>query len=1278
MQKLFLKWYGLLSILCIWGFSADLKAEVIRIPVVLSWKTTAGNNDAGKQNLRRPVFTDAVFIKVFGDLPLYRKSIALNGDRDIKVSLENISYSAAESGIADPGQLLGDRINVSYSIVYERKQPKVLVSLIPVRTAGGMYERAQSFEIVITYTPGFKTQTFSKAGFASQSVLSSGSWYKINVNQTGVQRIDKAFLKSMGIDPSAVDPRTIKIYGNGPGMLPGLNTAPRTDDLKENAILVKGESDGVFNDDDAILFFGKAQKDVWLFDKTNSVYKHENNIYSDVTCYFLTFGGAAGKRISTVAPSTENSPASSHHDYLYIHESEKSNLIRTGKRWLGEEFNRQTSYNFSVKIPHLDNAQNIFMRSSVAAHSYANSSFSVFVNGAQQISHANISFVGATFEDAFAEGDDQTADFKVTQGNLGITYTYNQPLAGSIGWLDFFEIQARQANVFDGPQLLFSDKATIGSGKITKFIFSSSISPSIWDVTDPSVPEAITASSFNGSELTFVRATDTLRSFLLFDNVTFFTPVASGKTENQNIHGLGPADMFIVTHSDFLSEANRLAVFHRSGGMRVQVITTTQVYNEFSGGVQDISAIRDMMRMFYKRATTNQDLPKYLLLFGRASYDYKNRIANNTNFVPTFESYESFQPVVSYCSDDYYGLLDDGEGSWDIGNDPDEGLDIGIGRFPATTAENAATMVNKTILYVTDPDRGDWKSKTVFVADDEDANDHQEQADILANSVRANFRNYNVQKIFIDAFKEVNTSGGPRNPDAQAEIVRSVERGCFIFNYNGHGGEVGLAAERILNTDDIQNWTNGKRLPLFVTATCEFSRFDDPARFAAGEMVLLNPNGGGIGLFTTVRLVSSGDNFSLNTAFYKYAGLDSAGAGSRLLLGEIMRKTKNDVMTRNSRNFTLLADPALMLAYPTMRAFTTSVNTHAVPAPDTLKAYSKVTITGKVTDLNGNLMAGYNGIVYPTLFDKVSTYETVVNNPGGFNGSQPYSFLLQNNVIHRGKATVKNGVFSFSFIVPKDIAYQVGYGRISYYAENGSTDALGYDESVLVGGTADSIGKDATGPEIKLYLNDERFVFGGLTNQDPLLIAKLADFNGINITGQGIGREISMSLNNSTKITTLNDYYQTKTDSYQEGEVRFKIKGLPAGKNSLKLTAWDVYNNYGEATLDFVVASSEEMALDHVLNYPNPFTTHTTFHFDHNKPGEDLKVMIQVFTLNGKLIKTLQTETATSGNHFDKLTWDGLDDYGDNIGKGVYIYKVKVKSTGGKAAEEFQKLVILN
>ncbi|MES2558769.1 MAG: type IX secretion system sortase PorU [Bacteroidota bacterium] len=1283
-HKKVIKASKVLLLLLFHGVYFGVDAAEIITPVSLRWNITSDYKLQDKLYPQFHTFENAAYHKnKYGALPIVTRNIPISGNQHIQVELRDLVYETLAAGtLFQDKDLLKSEFVIEQELGYIQKNPVLMVQVIPVRInkLSGNIEHLVSFKITIQSDGAAPNSALlAKKAFATNSVLATGEWIKMAINQTGMYALSKNYLKSIGLNTDGIDPRTIKIYGMGGGMLPQKNSDFRHDDLPENAIWVEGESDGVFNEGDRVIFYGKAQQDVWNYSASNGRYAHSTNIYSDVTYYFITYGGVVGKRVPQAPGAGLANTQVTEFDQLYVYEQELYNLIKSGRRWMGEEFSRTATINFTANLGNLNIAEPLYIKSSVTAHSFVPSMFSVSINGNPVINH-NLAQVEANFERPYATNTDALKDatVAVSSGSINVTYTYNLPIPGSVGWLDYFELQSRNVLSQVGPMFSFRDSRSVGAGKISQFNISSGVPVYVWDVSAPTQAVNQTIGS-SGGGYSFVATSDSLREYISFTGQLYLEPISAAKIPNQNLHGLAAADLFIITHPAFVNESQTLARFHiDNSNLRVHVITVNQIYNEFSSGAQDVSAIRDFFRMFYKRAANPQDLPKYVTLFGRASYDYKNRVSNNTNYVPTYESIESYDPVNTYNSDDYLGLLDDTEGKWDSNTDTKELLDIAIGRLPAQDNTQATNMLNKIFNYVKSPVFGDWKTKLVFVADDEDSNIHQSQAEQLANNAILKFKNYNVKKIFIDAFKEENTAGGARNPDAQAEIVHSVEQGAMIINYTGHGGEVGWAGERILNTDDIQRWGNGNKLPLFVTATCEFSRFDDPSRTSAGEMVLLNPNGGGIALFTTVRLVNSGSNFELNSYFYNRVGLDSASAANPLRLGEIMRLTKNDYLSgdKNERNFTLLGDPAIYLAYPTNRIQTTSINNQSVSiTPDTLRAFAKVTISGKFTDLQHNTLSGYTGIVYPTVYDKPSTYRTIGNNPS----SPQANFTMQNNVIYRGKASVVNGLFSFSFVVPKDISYEIGYGKISYEGDNGTSDAIGYFNNMIVGTTSDSIPPDNAGPEIKLYMNDEQFVFGGVTNENPTLIVKLKDENGINITGKGVGRDISMILNNNTtKNVVLNDYYQAKTDSYQEGEVHFKMKDLPQGKNMLKTRAYDVYNNSSDAMLEFVVASSQEMALQHVLNYPNPFTTNTTFHFDHNKAGEPITVQVQIFTISGKLIKTLQTDALTNGNHFDQLNWDGRDDYGDNIGKGVYVYKVKVKSNTGKSAEEFQKMVILN
>jgi hypothetical protein len=537
--------------------------------------------------------------------------------------------------------------------------------------------------------------------------------------------------------------------------------------------------------------------------------------------------------------------------------------------------------------------------------------------------------------------------------------------------------------------------------------------------------------------------------------------------------------------------------------------------------------------------------------------------------------------------------------------------------------------------------------------------------------------NYNIDKIYLDAYQQISTPGGERYPDATAALNHRMERGSLLVNYTGHGGELGWAHERFLEIHDINSWKNQCKLPLFFTATCEFSRWDDPDRTSAGELTFLNPNGGSIGLMSTTRVVYSGPNAILNNNFYNYT-FSAMSNGKMPHLGDLHMLTKKSMPPSqiNHRNFSLLSDPALSLNYPEYTVNTTEINGAPVNPlqPDTIHALSHVTVKGEIRDYNGNLASNFNGIIYPTVYDKPA-YITTLSNDGA--ASPARTFPLQKNILFKGKASVTNGQFSFTFIVPKDIAYNYGNGKISYYAHNGFKDASGFCKDFIIGGTDTSAAKDQAGPDIKLFLNDDKFVFGGITNSEPKIFAVVSDSNGINTSGTNIGHDITAVLDgNNSQPLVLNDYYESDLNNYKKGTVRYPLADLTEGKHTLGFKIWDVYNNSTSSYTEFIVASSADIALKHVLNYPNPFTTHTSFYFEHNQCCTNMDVQIQIFTVSGKMIKSIHQFVNMEGYRSEPIDWDGTDEYGTKIGRGVYIYRLRVKA-GNTIAEQFEKLVIL-
>lgn len=1243
------------------------------------------------------MFEGAIYLDD-NSLPYVVNNLRVRSGNTLKVTLANTKFQqlSAEESEAMSGLEIPNSIELSVSEYTERKQSFVRVSFMPIRKnpTTGKLEKLSSYRLSTTQIASGIRKAATPSGFINTSVLNSGDWFKVAVNQSGIHRITYEDLEELGMDVNSIDPRNLNLYGNGGGMLPQSNSAFRHDDLQLNATEVVGEGDGSFDPGDYILFYAKGPH-TWVQDSSVcGLFRHEFNVYSEKSYYFVTADRGSGRRVSSVASSTAPTThtVTKFVDHVF-HEVDNHNLLKSGREWFGEEFDIQTNYGFDFGFSNVTNDPAYISSRLLAQSTSAATTYSVRVNGAS-VENVIVPQVSGGYNKN-AEDEFTCTELQLSSGNTNIAFNYSKGgNPSAIGWLDYFDIILTRNLQMAGTQMPFRSLESVGSGNISEFrVGNANNAVRVWEVTDPTnVTQRQT--SLNGSIATFKVETDSLREFIAFNGGGFLGVEPIGQVPNQNLHSLESIEMVIVCHPNFLSEAERLANFHQtneSSPLRVQIVTPEQVYNEFSSGAQDVTAIRDFMRMLYQRAGANwQDMPRYLLLFGDASYDYKDRLSENTNYVPTYESLESLTPTISYASDDYYGLLDPNEGEW--ASSSSDALDVGIGRFVVRTAEDARVCVDKIYRYeeldiadlqtehvcadgTTVTTAPDWRNRVVFVADDEDSNMHLNQADQLAELVDTMYPEYNITKIYLDAYVQESTPGGQRYPEVSTAFNSEVNRGNLLVNYTGHGGELGLTHERVLGISDINSWSNSSNLAAFVTATCEFTRYDDPSRISAGELVHLNPDGGAIALFTTSRLVYSAPNFTLNRNFY--LNLLSEQPWGPPTMGDVIRMTKvASGGSVNNRNFLLVGDPAQRLAFPLHGVETTSINGQDINAyTDTINALQLVTISGRMKNRNGQSMSDFNGVVYPTVFDKSTEVSTLGNDPG----SSVRQFSVQKNLIYKGKATVENGEFSFSFVVPRDIAYNYDIGRISYYAEGEGTNANGYFEDFVIGGSNDNAALDEVGPTIGLYMNDESFAFGGTTDENPTLLAVVSDSNGINTVGNGIGHDITAVLNENTNNTiNLNEFYQSDLDSYQSGRVVYPFSDLSEGTHTLKFKIWDVYNNSEEAYTEFVVAESSVLALEHVLNYPNPFTTRTEFMFEHNQPCNSLDVQVQVFTISGKLVKTINETVVTSGFRNEPIAWDGLDDFGQKIGRGVYLYNLKVSTPDGQTAEQIERLVILN
>ncbi len=1202
-----------------------------------------------------PIWNETIFMDTVSDSVLIDNCIFIPLSADEQVLMQDFEKQVTT------GLSYTSKKGVS------QKQSGIQIEMLPfIRDkATNQVMKLSSFRIQFVEQP--MRLKSSAPSYVANSVLSQGNWYKLGVTRTGIYHIDYNDLVAMGINPATLNPAKVGIFSRGGTMLPEANSAARADDLPENAIEVTGQSDGSFDKSDQILFYGQGPV-TWQYNNAGKMWEHTSHLYADTVCYFLTTDRGSGKRISlkNSMEAIETDSVDSY-DYYTFYEENNLNLIKSGRQWFSQIFDVIPERSFPFSIPPLATGGEVKVRCVTAASSALSSSFEF--NTGSQSWNALLPPISTYKDSPVATG---STTYKMLQSvtlPLKVDVRYNKTTASGVGYLDLIDVNARCDLKFTGGQLDFRDVRSTGAGNIAKFRVTEAAGKArVWEVTDPLKVAGINALT-EGNDLVFKLSSDTTRQFVAFDENQFLKPHFLTKIQNQDLHSLAGADMIIIAPKAFMPQALRLANFHSNASdLSVLVLDPATIYNEFSSGTTDITAIRDFLKMLYDKYPS-AGAPKYLLLFGDASYDYKDKISSNTNFVPTWQSPESFSPISSLVSDDYYGMLDTNEGQ-----SYSDLIDLGIGRLPVKTAEEAEQAVDKIIHYSVPSaaNSGDWQNIITFVADDEDMNDHVAQAEQMAQNIENNYPDINLDKIYLDSYVQIATPGGSRYPDANKAFTQRVEKGCLILNYTGHGGETGLAHEQVVTVSEINNWSNFNNLPVFVTATCEFSRFDDPGRTSAGEMVFLNPKGGGIALFTTTRPTYGDPNFELNKKFYQYAFKKSNG--KRIRMGDIIMNSKRDKgANENGRKYVLLGDPAVQIDFPSLNIITSSVNGHVPTAvADTLKAYMEVTIEGIVADNEGNLVPDFNGTLFPSVFDKSSQLKTLAND-----GGSEYAFMLRKNLLYKGKVNVAGGKFSFTFIVPKDIAYRYDSGKISYYATDGSRDASGYYSNVVVGGSSQPEVIDNNGPVIKLYMNSDKFHDGGITDQNARLLAIVSDENGINTIGNGIGHDITAVLDGNTADPfILNDFYQSDINTFRSGYIWFPFSMLSQGEHTLTVKVWDVFNNSSESEIHFVVYASGDFVISKTYNYPNPFKENTDIVFEHNQQNVDFSVHAEIYSLTGQLVRVIEQTSTQIGSVSSPVSWDGISDQGQKVPPGIYVYHLKVSTSGGLYSQTSGKMIL--
>ena len=1109
--------------------------------------------------------------------------------------------------------------------------------------------------------------------YAGKSALSKGKWVKISIKETGFYKLTYADLRKMGFP----NPENVSVHGYGGW--------PMEEDFSEAVYIDDVPSVAVWRGNDYILFYGKGPIK-WTVN-ANKTFIHENNAYSTLGYYFVTDATETNNVKTIPSESSASIQIDTYDDYM-LHEKDDFSITtdgrpNSGRELFGESFDSGRPQSFPFSIPGITNDEGKISFRFVAKIRSGTGRVSLSVDGIELSSNNTINANTQTYVAALATSPEiRWTGEKSENTNIGISFNL---LHQRNSHLDYIRLQMKRRLQPYGACTFF--RSFDSENNAAQFnIRNASSNILVFDVTDNAQVQLI-QTSLNGSDASFTIPAGKLREFALVDiSKDIRTPDIVGEIKQQNLHGMEQTDMIILAPEAFVQEAERLAQFRRSNdNLTVAVVTPEQVYNEFSSGTPEATAIRLFMKMFYDRSSSENDAPKYLLLFGDGRFDNRKLTSHwrnsSDNYLLTYQSKETLGEL-SYVSDDYFGVLLDNEGK-DIRSTT---TCIGIGRFPVNTLTQAKNAVDKVISYTKNSKPGPWKNKLCFVADDGNASDfftkkHMDQSRQLADYIENNHPQYISRRLFFDAFKKSFSGGKPSYPDIRTNIQKELKEGVLLINYTGHGDAAAWSEERVMTQSDINNasYTN---LPLWIIAACDFAPFDAQTT-SAGEDVFLNSKSGGIAIFSTSRVAWADPNFDMNMHFIQ--NLFQKKEGRHLTLGEVMKNSKNSQKDNSSNNarlksYVLLGDPSLTLAYPDEYDMTvTEINGKALTEkPINFKAFEKVTIKGEVNNPDGSLASDFNGLLSTTVFDSQTQITTLDNNGMG----EALSYFDYPNVMYIGNDSVRNGEFSFSFSVPKDISYSDQNGKINLHAvnDNNRKEGNGSYKNFTIRGTADNIEIDESGPEIRsIFFNTSDFKDGDKVNETPLFAAIVWDESGINVGGSSIGHDIMLKINNNPVLSySLNSYYRTHLAGNDgEGIIKFPLPQLEAGKHTAEFKVWDIHNNSSSQTINFVVADNHKPAIVELVAGPSPAKDYTNFLISHNLPESTIKVEIQVFDVTGRL--QWKHEEIGSSEVFDYYTvrWDLTNGSGARLQPGIYVYRAVISTNGSTEVSKSNKLIIL-
>lgn len=1086
----------------------------------------------------------------------------------------------------------------------------------------------------------------------SASPLASGQWYRFETPEEGIYKIDRTFLQNLGIDVNALDPQTIKIYSNGGYHLSEDYLKPRPElGFEEIAVMSVGEGDAKFDAEDYILFYARGTE-FWEYNKDQSKITRVKHHFSKKNYYWLTFSGAKGKRMTEKVSLSQSGAYQQPFTLSFrSYEKDSSKAGPTGREYYGDEFNSsRKERTYLTQLNDIIPGNTVNYRFRMINCSEGALSYSVY-EGNNEIFSSTIRYGRGTYNHGL--DDEGTASIipNLIDGRSNLKFQLRSASVNAKAYIDYFEIGYNRNLRAVSDQLLFFSKDTTALIEYTVTNFSNSLIMA-FDVTNYSDVKLISGASVSGGQIRF-QANENLKQvsrYLAVNPNAYKTPVNGAAVANSFVRSnTTGTEMIVITNKVLKSEAERYVNYRNNlspNKLSTSVFYVDEIINEFSAGMMDPTAIRDFLKFAYDNWQTK---PFYVLLLGDGDYDYQNIIKEDydKNLVPTYQTVESLDELfTSYSSDDFFARI--------AGND--FRIDLAIGRLCVQNIEEAAIVIDKIIEYENDLEHGLWRTNITHVADDgpaapgeDDKALHTNQTEQLA--VNRIPKYFDQNKIYLAAYPTVITGVGRRKPDVNKAIIDAVNNGTLILNYIGHGNpnvwSHEYVFERISSIPQLKN----KNYFFLTAATCDFGRYDDLAQQSSTEIMVNMKKGGAIGGFTASRVVISNFNARLNDSLYVNLLSKKEIDGKNIRIGLAYFRSKQKLADINDQKFHLFGDPALRLNEPGLQTRIDSVNNIALNTNVQISALSSVKINGSVG--NGS---NYNGEVIVSVYDVEKEVELK---------EMSYNVKMPGGLIYRGRTNVTNGQFQTEFVVPKDISYENKSGKITAYFYDDNQDGIGFTDKIIVGGTNPNAVDDGKGPEIEIFFDDESFKDSYLVNPDFTLIAKISDQTGLNTTGAGIGHKLEGVLNDDdNKAIDFTTFFVGDLNSGgKSGVIRYKFTSMETGDHKIRIKAWDVFNNFSSHETYFSVISPESgLALRDIYNYPNPFSSNTTFTFQHNI-GSAFNVKIKIYTITGRLIKEIEERDMIG--KFARIDWDGRDNDGNQIANGTYLYKLVVESSDG-------------